>query len=299
LSAISSQQSGIQIGGGTTGKCYNNYVANGTGNGMSIFGLGNNDIYNNIIINAGRTYFPNDPAKRIHGIFVDDRATISGSSFNFYNNTIVSPKTDGIRFSSVLSRNNRFINNIIINPGSLMFYSKYSKETPYINTGGKTGVDAVISNNFFDLNTEKIQFEDYYNNNFKLSETSPAIEAGLDLSNYGINFDFENNARPLGRSYDLGAYQRIANTETKLKSISTANYAVYPNPCNGKFQISRDETSNVNVTIYNISGKIVKTSKNNSDKNLQFDISDLASKGKYFVTLSDENGSSTITIVVL
>ena len=295
---VSEQQSGIQLGGGTTGKCFNNYIANGSGNGISVFGLGNNDIYNNIILNAGRNNFPNDPTKRIHGIFVQDISTIPGSSFNFYNNTIINPKTDGIRFSSVLSKNNKFQNNIILNPGSFNTYSKYSKETSFINIGVKIGIDAVISNNFFDINSDKIKFEDEKNNNFKLLSNSPAIEAGLDLSNFGINCDFDNNARPIGRSFDIGAYQRISRIKTNLDSKSILNYNVYPNPSNGKFHISREESSNITISIHDIMGKVVKTSKNTTDKLLEFDITDIAANGKYFVTFNDEYASITKTIII-
>jgi len=297
LCAISSQHSGFQINPGTICKLYNNYVANGTGNGMTIFGMGNIDVYNNIIINAGYNFFPNEK-KNIHGIFVDDKATIPGSTFNFFNNTIVSPKADGIRFSSVLSKSNKFYNNIILNPGSLTSYSKYSKQTPYINLGIHVGIDAILSNNYFDENPEKIQFEDIENFNFKLMSTSPAIEAGLDLSKFGVDTDFENNTRPIGRNYDLGAYQRVVGTETKLESNTVANFAVYPNPCRGKFNISRDESSKVDVTIYNLQGKVLKTSKNNTEKNLEFDVTDLAVNGKYYVTINDENGYSTKTLII-
>jgi len=111
VDGTAAQNNGIQIGGGTTGKCYNNYIANGTGNGIIIFGTGNNDFFNNIIVNAGLNYYPNDVTKRVYGMFCDDRTTISGRSFNFYNNTIISPKTDGIRFMSLQSENNKFYNN--------------------------------------------------------------------------------------------------------------------------------------------------------------------------------------------
>jgi len=297
LSSESSQQSGLQINAGTTGKFFNNYISNGTGNGMTIFGLGNIDVYNNIILNSGYNNFPTE-LKNVHGIFVDDRGTISGSSFNFYNNTIVNPKADGIRFYSVLSKNNKFQNNIILNPGSINSYSKYSKQTPFVNIGAKTGIDAIISNNFFDINSTKIQFEDEKNYNFKLLSTSPALEAGLDLSNYGVDHDFDNNDRPIGRSYDLGAYQRKSNVKTKLDSKSVLNYNIYPNPSNGKFHISRDETSNINISIRDILGKVVKTSKNNTDKSLDIDITDLAANGKYFVTVNDEYASITKTIII-
>jgi hypothetical protein len=297
LKKISSQHSGFQVNPGTTGKLYNNYVANGTGNGMTIFGMGNIDVYNNIIINAGYDYFPNEQ-KNIHGIFVDDRVTIPGSSFNFFNNTIVNPKADGIRFTSVISKNNKFYNNIILNPGSLSTYSVYSNQTSYINIGVKSGVDANISNNFLDNNSNRIQFQDYQKSNFKLMSSSPAIEAGLDLSIYGVEYDFEHNARPIGRHYDIGAYQSEYTAQTKLESKPVANFDVFPNPSKGKFEISREETSNVNVTIHNILGKVVRSIKDITDKQFEFDITDLAVNGKYFVTVSDQNGSSTRTIII-
>ena len=177
-----------------------------------------------------------------------------------------------------------------------MSYSKYSKQTPYINIGVKTGIDAVISNNFLDINSEKIQFEDPQNNNFRLLSTSPAIDAGLDLSNYGIDFDFDNNARPIGRSYDIGAYQRISTLKTQLDSKSVINYTLYPNPSDGKFIISREETSNVNVSIFNLLGKVVQSNNNNTNKQLEFDITNFVVKGIFFVTVSDDKTSTTKAI---
>ncbi len=201
------QNNGIQIGGGTTGKCYNNYIANGTGNGIIIMGLGNNDFYNNVIVNAGLNYFPTDPAKRVHGIFCDDRSTIPESSFNFYNNTIINPKTDGIRFMSTQSLNNKFYNNIIINPGSLGSYSPYSKETSYINVGTKTGISSIQSNNYFYKNMSNVLFLDTLTNNYRLTSASPAIDAGLNLADYGINTDFDSISRPYGSNFDIGAFE--------------------------------------------------------------------------------------------
>ncbi|MEI6143483.1 MAG: choice-of-anchor Q domain-containing protein [Mariniphaga sp.] len=200
------QNSGIQIGGGTTGKCYNNYIANGSGNGMSIFGLGNNDIYNNIILNSG-TYYYNESIGSIYGIFVDDRATIPNSSFNFYNNTIVNSRNDGIRFMSIISLNNKFYNNIILKPGSLGYYSEYSKETSYINVGSVDGVSSLQSNNFFYKDLSTILFEDALNDNYRLTKNSPAVDAGKDLASYGINTDFDSNSRPNGKNFDLGAFE--------------------------------------------------------------------------------------------
>ena len=48
---------GLFIGGGTTGKFYNNYVINGTGHGIQFQGMGNVDIFNNVIANSGDNGF--------------------------------------------------------------------------------------------------------------------------------------------------------------------------------------------------------------------------------------------------
>ena len=94
-------------------------MANGSGIGINVFGTGNNFVYNNIVLNAGQNYFPNDPSKFVHGIFCADRSTVPGSPFNFINNTIINPKTDGIRMTSTLSANNEIRNNIVVHPGSI------------------------------------------------------------------------------------------------------------------------------------------------------------------------------------
>lgn len=204
---VGAQQTGIQIGGGTTGKCYNNKIINGSGMGIAVFGIGNNDIYNNIVVNAGYNYYPNDSTVRIYGIYCDDRATIPGSSFNFYNNTIVNSKSDGIRFTSIASRNNRFYNNIVVHPGSYLSYKKIPAQSGYINTGAKSGVDALIANNYFYKDATQILFADTLNNDYHLTRNSPAIDAGMNLSCFGINIDHENLPRPLGSGFDIGAYE--------------------------------------------------------------------------------------------
>ena len=135
--SINSQNSGIQIGGGTTGKCYNNYIANGTGNGISILGTDNNSFYNNVIINPGLNFYPAEITQRVYGIFCDDRTTVPGRSFNFYNNTIIHPKTEGIRFYSAMSKSNTFCNNLIVEPGSLGRYSPSSLQNSFISTAAE------------------------------------------------------------------------------------------------------------------------------------------------------------------
>lgn len=286
VDALSTQNSGIQISGGTTGKCYNNYVANGTGNGIFVMGLGNNDIFNNVIVNAGYNYYPSDPVKRVHGILCDDRTTIQGRSFNFYNNTIVSPKTDGIRFMSTQSVNNKFYNNLILKPGSLGSYNQYSKENSYINVGSKSGISAILSNNYFDTNMVAVQFADSAANDFRINANSSVIDAGLDLSTYGVNFDFNNALRPVGKSFDIGAFERqIVSGIDDISDISRFVF-LYPNPCAGQFNIifSNANYSTYRIIFYNVQGKDVLTMERNVG-DTTVDLHDKIAKGIYLVKI--------------
>ncbi|HTH56701.1 MAG TPA: right-handed parallel beta-helix repeat-containing protein [Cyclobacteriaceae bacterium] len=107
------QNSGIQIGEGTGGRCFNNFIKDGSGNGITVLGLGGNVVQSNVIINAGAS-----------GIFCDDRYT-PGPSFTFTDNIILNPTGDGIRLYSEKIPMNYVIHNLIVNPGN---YWRYSEE---------------------------------------------------------------------------------------------------------------------------------------------------------------------------
>ncbi len=292
-----SQNSGIQIGGGTTGKCFNNFIANGSGNGISVFGLGNNLIFNNIILNAGRNYFPSDPSKKTYGIFCDDRTTISGSPFNFINNTIINPKTDGIRFYSLLSNNNKFYNNIIINPGSFGNYSSLNQSYIYLNPG----VNASLSNNYFDLDMHNLNFIDTLNYNFKLTEFSPAKDAGIDVSNMGIVFDFDFYPRPYSNAFDIGAYEYYPGNLVKHEIINSNEIIISPNPNKGFFQlrfISDILNEDCKIVISNQLGEIIFHKDFNSDETQSIDISKITKSGIYFIILHSENYHSIKKLII-
>ncbi|NJN78333.1 MAG: right-handed parallel beta-helix repeat-containing protein [Saprospiraceae bacterium] len=209
LAKVGGQTSGIQIGGGTTGLCYNNFIKDGMGNGIAIFGLGGNILYNNVIVNAGRNYYPNDPNQRVYGIFCNDVSTLEGKGFDFINNTIVSPKTDGIRTYSTRSTNNKIYNNIIVNPGAYKIYENDNTSAvgsdAYIYAWDE--VDFVMSNNYFDTSLTNVQFADIANDDYALLPTSPAIDGGLNVDIFGILTDFRDSARAYGTAYDIGAYE--------------------------------------------------------------------------------------------
>lgn len=100
------QNSGIQIGEGTGGRCFNNFIKVGSGNGITVLGLGDNKILSNVIISTGAA-----------GIFCDDRYT-TGSSFTFDDNLILNPSTDGFRLYSEKIPMNYVQSNLVFNPGN-------------------------------------------------------------------------------------------------------------------------------------------------------------------------------------
>ena len=109
--------SGILIGGGAKCDCYNNKIFDGKGDGIDIFGLGFMKIYNNLIVRAGRTFKPNEPTEYKHGIYVGEVVNSPNATFKLFNNTIVSPKSSGIKYSNQEAAMGYIKNNIIANPG--------------------------------------------------------------------------------------------------------------------------------------------------------------------------------------
>ncbi|PTB88624.1 hypothetical protein C9994_17680, partial [Marivirga lumbricoides] len=141
------QNNGIQIGEGTGGLCYNNRIINGTGTGIIVLGYGDNILFNNVIVGAGK-----------NGIYCDKRFT-PGTGFKFINNTIINPRLDGINVNAQ-GLQNKVFNNLIVNPGN---YDKYEADNTFkngdyafVNFGSSTE----SSNNYFEKDINKVGFID-------------------------------------------------------------------------------------------------------------------------------------------
>jgi hypothetical protein len=184
------QMSGILIGGGSSCDCYNNYIYKGKGDGVESLGLGNYRIFNNVIVDAGRNYYPNDPSKNKYGIYVNDNSCKSGNSYTISFNDIINPKTDGVRFSSVRSKNNLIASNVIINPGA--------GSKGYIVLTSPS-CDVLLKNNYLAMNTLAAGFAD---TTYSLLKTSVLIDAGYNDKN--ITFDYYCHPRPIGAAFDIG-----------------------------------------------------------------------------------------------
>lgn len=176
---------GLFIGEGCTGKYYNNLIMNGNGNGIQYQGMGNVDIFNNVIVNVqGNGFFG------AHGQYV---YRIPDGYHNIMNNTFVNIGNMGFVFFNNDGGIKRVLNNVIAGVEGNMT---------------SKGADLDSSNNFFTQNVAGLQFTDLAKGNVSLKNNSILIDAGTNLAkDLGVTFDFEENPRPAGNAVDIGAFE--------------------------------------------------------------------------------------------
>jgi len=249
-----SQMSGIMIGGGSKCDCYNNYIGQGKGNGIESHGLGGYRIFNNIIVDAGMSYLPLDPNERKHGIYVSDISVEADSSIHLLFNDIINPKSDGIRFESVIGRNNVIASNLILNPGSYDVYendnTSYTGEDAYVMIPGLTA-DVTQKNNF---KTRTIASAGISLTDFKPLKGSPLIDAAAtDLM--GVLFDYRSAVRPNGVKADIGAFEFDHSQDLDTVEL-LKNSTAYPNPVRSMLTIrfKSDSATEASLLIYDLSG---------------------------------------------
>lgn len=97
------QNHGVQIGQGTTGDFFNNKVSTGPAEAISLFGGGNNRVYDNVIINSGAA-----------AIYQNDRGARPGSNYQVMNNIIIDPEERGVTTVSNYTTANKMTGNIIV-----------------------------------------------------------------------------------------------------------------------------------------------------------------------------------------
>ena len=203
LQNLGSQQAGIILGGKSNGSVHDNYINGGTGEGMEIFGYGNVNIYNNILVNTG---WDNSSAGQ-DAIAVDDRPQpnnqYTGLQVFVNNNTVVNAARNAIHlFNSyyTMAQGNKIYNNLLVKPNNTSIY-----DNPYTEIDSKTNVDTlnnvkipVIANAYF-VNANA--------GNFHLQSNSPAIDKGLNTSAYSVTKDYDGVSRPQGTAFDAGAFE--------------------------------------------------------------------------------------------
>lgn len=195
--------SGIQMNPGTNAETYNNILDTGWGYGIFAGGRGGSHLYNNIIANC-----------QMGGIICEDYAPVDPSGFVFANNTLVNNTNVGIDVYSDGTTQTRFVNNIIVGPSSGTFvYTRFYNGAASIWTE---------SNNIKTTNISTVQFVNAAAKNYRLQSTSPARDAGANVSAYGISFDVDDGPRPLNTTYDIGAHE-YGNTANAAPVANAGN----------------------------------------------------------------------------
>ena len=253
-----SQLSGIMLGGGSKCDCFNNYIANGKGSGIEVHGLGGFRVFNNIIVNAGQSNHPLDLADRGYGIFVSDISVETDSSFILAFNSIIHPKTDGIRFTSIKSRNNIIASNLIVNPGAYDLYENDNTSAvgsdAYVMIPNDSS-EVKLHNNYFTRNLQLAQVDTLTYVPFAYS---PLIDAAWH-NTLGVTMDKNKLARVRGSGPDIGAleYQNTLDDD-KLGPF-------YSNPVSTQLNIKylSNSSSDGYLRIYSKSGKLLLEKRQN------------------------------------
>jgi gliding motility-associated-like protein len=181
-----SHMNGIQVGSGTTqALVYNNIVD--AAHGYGIFDSGGGGVYyNNIVTNSF-----------LGGMFMkDDAPNFAPTGFSVVNNTFINNAKFGLYMLSENVNLSSYFNNIIIGPPGAYTYI-------YINNAK---VKYTETNNLKSQDINSVKFIDQANKNYRLLSTSPAIDAGKNVSPFGVSIDHDNKPRPK-TNYDIGAFE--------------------------------------------------------------------------------------------
>ncbi len=99
-------------------------------------------------------------------------------------------------------------------------------------------------------------------------------------------------------TYGRGLWRSdLFDATLSVKSNELKNISVFPNPMSSEVNLSWNRSEDVNIKIYNSTGKLVYFSKNQSlINNLKIDVSNYAS-GLYFVRVNNSKGELTVKIL--
>ena len=254
------QMTGIQLGDGSACDCYNNTIKNGKGDGIDLFGLGGQKIYNNLIINAGRSYCPDSAGYILtkHGIFRGQATTNSGTSDLIAYNTVISPRNFGITYSNYITKNSLAADNIITDPGSYPVYGQMA----FVRLMDPQ-MELIDENNLKLLNTADVQFVNPGLLNFDLLKTSPAVNSAKDIPGLPLEFDLENRSRPFSIRNDIGAYECHDSSLLGINEKYTIPdeftiISIVTRRQEAEIQYRADVPLQLAITLVNASGMVVK-----------------------------------------
>lgn len=194
---LSAQNGGIQFGVGTAGRMYNNFIKSGPGPAIAVQGIGNDYVYNNIVVSPGEQAITINTRPTPLATDIVNKGWLGG--VYVINNTFVNVGPKGVIEEFINNApGNRLFNNLIV-----------ASSSPWDKT--YTYTDWQRGNNVFIPLLANAKFVNPSIDDYRLMPGSPAINAGRDVSSFGVTFDFDNNARPAGATWDAGAFELAGN----------------------------------------------------------------------------------------
>ncbi|MDD5509115.1 MAG: right-handed parallel beta-helix repeat-containing protein [Bacteroidales bacterium] len=263
------QMSGIIIGGGTLAECYNNQIIDCYSTGILVFGNGGTEVFNNLIVRPGKKFLPDNPEKPQHGIFISDKTNLDKTWYGVYQNTIIQPKSDGVRIDNTVDFEIRIYNNAIIDPGAYHYYENDNTD--------RTGLDSYVfdtsrehryraENNYFSRLFDTAGFSDYESDNYRLRPNSPMVDAGKSLQILGVITDLDDRSRPAGIAYDIGAFEYTPGMSSEESPFSdkSGGYSCQILP-NGIMRLTSESSQDqkILIRISDLTGRSLYTSARN------------------------------------
>lgn len=290
---IINQSSGILIGTGCKCYVYNNFIEEGNGGGIEVFGKPGTTIFNNIIVNPGRNLFPELPPNLLpkHGIYINNRFNEDEFFIYIFNNTIINPKTNGITLASRLSKPSAIVNNLILNPGAFPLTRTRSFVFSSINQS-----EIISQGNYFTL-VEDGLFSDLSVIPYYPSADSPLINGGVFIDFFDLDFDFYKNKRPMNGQFDIGA---LEYQEEVLQEDNLIHFKLFPNPSSSfvNVELSLNKTKMIEFRFVNSLGQTLKNTFYFNDSYVFFTIETATlPKGIYFMIATIENQSYSKVLI--
>jgi predicted esterase len=220
MSQNSAQGYGILVGSGSSLKVYNNSISVGYMPGVTIFGSGVSEIYNNVISDIfyeGINVSDKIPANTTPAIFPPPAAII-------YNNTIVNTDkgANGIKiFAYQTPIGHQVYNNLLVEKGTAY---DYPVKGMYIK--GDLPIKLLYSNNLCYPSQLAANFTDSTGKNYRLLPASTAVNAGRDMSDFNLNTDYDSTARPQQLKYDVGAFEMKNGTTSPPLANAGSNITI-------------------------------------------------------------------------